>query len=723
MKRNLKFSLIFASVLFAQGAPTDTANSAQGLNSGSNLASNSAVGGTDLRKTHAAEHINLADVVVSANKMNERLKDVAGSVSVLSDIEIEERRINDVQDVIRQIPNMNYTTFISKTMVNFRGINSSAFTNSNPVAVYIDGVATTNHYGFYNSCLTNVERVEVLRGPQTALYGKDSIGGVINIVSRTPNNDWGGNMGLEYGSYTKFSSNLDLGGALIDDKLFLNLGASVMNDNGWIKNDFNNDKKAAQDKGHKFNATITATPVDRLTARLNLTHEKQKEYFFKGGAGFYGQIKRKDAKHANFDMPTYTDSKAFSQSLGIDYEFDGAKLSSVSTHKSSVSKGMYDIDFTRGTSKDGLSQFQDVKIDGLTQELRLSSLNSDKFKWIGGVYFENEKTTNRKMGTDLFLNPVTKKTETMNAPAMIKAHTAAVFGQGDYKIIDNLRLILGGRYQKIEKKIDENLIYSTQNPAFGMVNFSYSDKKTWTKFLPKVGLNLAVNDDLSVFANYSQGYLAGGYNYFATRGSADQNRFNAQTSDNYEIGLHGSRAGLHYGATLFYMDIKDIHMYKILPGNVFITSNGGKASSQGLELEAAYYADNGLDFSASLGINKTKYKQNETPGAKGKKIENTPAFNANLGIGYTHASGVYARADIHAVGTTYYDNLNQNKQKAYAFADLRAGYRTDALDIYSYVSNVTNTEYTSGYMEHAGNFGMVHYGDPRRIGVGIRYSF
>lgn len=706
MDKNLKISIIAIAFLSAQ---------ADDLNLDKTQ--------LDINKNHTTQHVNLDEIIVSANKMDERLKDVAQSISVLSGIEIQERRIQNIQDVIRQIPNMNFTTFVSKTLVNFRGINHSNFTNSNPVAIYFDGIATTNHYGFYNSRFNNVERIEVLRGPQTALYGKETIGGVINIVSRMPDNKWSGDIGMEYGSYSKFNSNLNLGGALIDDKLFLNLGASFMSDDGWIKNDFNDDKKAAKNSENRFDISLISKPTDRLLMRLNLAKEKAKENFFRGGEGKFGTIKRKDAKHANFDMPTFTNSKALSQVLSIEYEFDKAKFSSVSTHKSSIVNGIYDLDYSNMPNNNGLSQFQDVKNETMTQEFRLSGLNSEKFKWIGGIYFEDEKTINKKMGMDLFLNPATNKLETMNAPATMKGRTMAIFGQGDYELIDNLRFILAGRYQKIDKKIDQKMIFSMQDIPNGMVDFQYNDKKTWTKFLPKVGLNLAINDQINLFTSYSRGYLAGGHNFFATSGTPDQNRFGPQISDNYELGLYETKTNLRYGATLFYMNIKDIHMYKSLPNGVYFVSNAGKANSHGLEFEISYYADNGLDLSASLGVNKTKYRQNETKGAKGKKIENTPEFNANLGIGYTHSSGIYARADIHGVGTTCYDSLNQNRQKAYAIANLHAGYRTDNFDVYAYVLNATNTNYTNGYMVHGGQYDMISFGEPRRVGVGVKYSF
>lgn len=569
-----------------------------------------------------------------------------------------------------------------------------------------------------------------MRSPQAAIYGKDSIGGVINVVSKTPENEWSGNVGAEYGNYNWLNLSADANGALIDDKLFLSLGGAFSNDDGWIKNEFNNDDKAAKEKKYKINATLTAKPTERLTARLTLAQDIGDEYFYKGGNGVVGVIKRKDAKHVNFDMPTKSEDRSFSQALGIDYEFDNAKFSSVTTHRKSKSDYDGDMDFTANPATFGLKMWQSVHIDTLTQELRLSSLNSDRLKWIGGLYFEHEKTENKKMGQDFSMGPGMSNSQ--DAPAKATSDTAAIFGQFDYEFIDDFIATLGGRYRRIKKDIDMKMIYQAQVPSYGMVDYAMSDKATWNKFLPKVGLTYRINDDFSAFASYSQGYLAGGYNYFATM-KHPKNKFEPQLSHNYEIGLHGSAFDntLNFGATIFHMDIKDIHTYDIVPPNVYLTSNGGRATSDGIELDGTLQATKELEIRGAIGINKTKYKENmqfldRATGeqlAKGKKIEYSPTYSANLGFTYSHHSGFYALADLYAIGERYFDATNKQKQKASLSVDTRVGYRFKDFDVYAYANNLTNEEYVTSFMSHGGGAGMVHFNDPRRFGVGVKCSF
>ena len=192
----------------------------------------------------AAEDITLGEVAVTVNKISENLKDVPQSISVVNSSELEERGVKNVEELVKTIPNITGVGGMYEG-ISTRGLNPSIYTTSNPVTVYVGGVAQSNKDAAYIP-ITNIERVEVLRGPSSAIYGKDSIGGIINIVLKEPTNEWTGGVGAEYGTSKYMLGLFETSGALIDDKLFLDLNGSASKEDGWIINDLNGEK--ANDK-------------------------------------------------------------------------------------------------------------------------------------------------------------------------------------------------------------------------------------------------------------------------------------------------------------------------------------------------------------------------------------------------------------------------------------------------------------------------------------------
>ena len=148
------------------------------------------------------------------------------------------------------------------------------YSNNNPVVIYIDGVPFINRYG-YDASLVNVERVEVLRGPQGTLYGKDAIGGVINIVTKTPENKWHGKVGAEYGSNNFMQGMFNMNGSLIADTLYMGINGKYEQDDGWIDNIHPGlDSDYNQSEQQQFGGYLLFAPTDRLSARLTLYKDR-----------------------------------------------------------------------------------------------------------------------------------------------------------------------------------------------------------------------------------------------------------------------------------------------------------------------------------------------------------------------------------------------------------------------------------------------------------------
>ena len=208
--------------------------------------------------------VELGTVTVTANKMEEDIKDVPQSITVIDEYVLEEKGIKNVADVINEVPNMALS-HNHGNQVNFRGLNASMFTNNNPVVIYIDGVPLSDRYEF-DASLANVKRIEVLRGPQGTLYGKDAIGGVINIVTKDPGNALQGKAGAEYGSFNFMRGVFNGSGPLIKDSLYLDINGQYQRDDGWIENTHDGmDEDANEKEDRRIGGYLLCTPTDPVT--------------------------------------------------------------------------------------------------------------------------------------------------------------------------------------------------------------------------------------------------------------------------------------------------------------------------------------------------------------------------------------------------------------------------------------------------------------------------
>ncbi|HDS16655.1 MAG TPA: hypothetical protein ENN66_08655 [Proteobacteria bacterium] len=219
--------------------------------------------------------------------------------------------------------------------MNSRGLNTSIFTSNNPVVIYIDGVPYSHAFGF-DASLVNVERIEVLRGSQGTLYGKDAIGAVINIVTQDPGDTWQGAFNIDYGSFNTLSGSLNLSGPIVKDRLFLGVNGFYQQSDGWIENDYpGGDEDADRETDSKIGVYLLCKPTDRFEARLTVANDYSKDHWDHGyglpGGSRVTDFERDDAEHVRYDEDTFQDVESSTQSLVMSYAFGRATLTSTTT--------------------------------------------------------------------------------------------------------------------------------------------------------------------------------------------------------------------------------------------------------------------------------------------------------------------------------------------------------------------------------------------------------
>ncbi|MCJ2163394.1 TonB-dependent receptor [Pseudodesulfovibrio sp. S3] len=668
--------------------------------------------------------VKLEAVKVTANKMEEDPMDVPQSITVIDEVEIQEKGIKSVADIIDTVPGMSFSKDHG-IAVNFRGLNASMFTQNNPVTLFVDGVGYSGRYGFDTS-LVNVERVEVLRGAQSTLYGKDAMGAVINVVTKDPTNEWLGKAGAEYGSMNYMKGFASANGPLVEDMLFLGFSAQYDRDQGWIKNDYPGmEEDANRERDKRLNGYILYTPNDDLRVRFAVQHNREKTYWGDEYAMPVGSsldsFDADDAKHISYDVDTWTKTDNDAQSLRVEYAFNSFKLDSISTHRSQEIEGVYDSDHGDDPAYAGLIMYDNGETDSWGQEFRFSSVATTGFRWMCGIYADMEEFKKGPYGQQVAGAPAMD----MDAHSRQHSRTKAAFGQVMVPLGESFELTLGSRFQSIHKDIDLKM-YMNPVGAPPALFYSMNTDKTWNVLLPKAALSYSINDNWTSYLSYTHGYMPGGFNDFAMGGSDEDNTFEPEKSVSYEWGVKAGYDKFRMSAALFYMDIEDIHVYKTV-GTMYVTDNAKKAHSQGFEFEATYMPTDTLELSGSFSIIKAKYDDYDTGTKKfdGEDIEQTPSHSVRLSAAYHDPSGFYTRADGRYFGSrSFQDNASASFTKAdpYAVVDGKVGYRFSDFDVYAYVDNITNEKYVTAFRSNS-MASIAGVSEPRTFGLGVLYNF
>lgn len=664
--------------------------------------------------------VELKKISVTADKIEEKVLDVPMSLSVFDGEELEQKQIKDVNDLTKQIPNLNLYKVFNRVTTTYRGLTSSVFTAHNPVIIYVDGVPQSSTMG-YNMKLLDVDRVEVIKGPSGSLYGEDAIGGVINIITKKPSNELNGFIGAEYGTNNYMLGKLGINTPIFRDKLYFGLNGLIDKSDGEITNHYLNDKKANSTKEHKVSANLRFTPTDSLDISLQLGNEYNKENWFYGGLvpilkDGYVSRDRNAIKNANFDYPTYNTTKSNSQSLNIKYNFLNLELSWLLAHKKVDSNTEYDTDFSINPENLGLKQYAYYIIDNTTTELRLVSKDS-YVRWVAGLFGEIEKEKHLKEGQQFNMG-----TNFDNyAQGETKSNIGALFGQATTPLGAGFELTLGARFVVSKKKTDFKSYYDSIGGPQNLVTH-FVDDKTENVFLPRIALLYKINENFSSYLNISRGYMAGGFNTFPSSDDKSVNEFKAQTSINYELGMKVAYKYLNLGANIFYMDIKDIHTYETINRSTYITSNAPKARSYGAELEFDYAIGDFL-VDGGFGLLQTEYVKHVDPKLDGNKIQNSPTHIARIGLGYYSPIGIYARIDLRNRGEVYFDDKNTLKDKNYITVDAKLGYVYKDLEVYLYGKNLNDAKYVEFARIKNENAAQAFFGQSRQFGIGAEYKF
>ena len=681
----------------------------------------------------------IEEVLVTAEKRTASLQETALAVTAYDGEELDLRGIDGLEDLQLSAPNLviSHNAQSPVTYAYIRGVGSDQLVAGfDPgVAYHFDGLYIGQPSSMPGD-LWDMDRVEVLRGPQGTLYGRNTTGGSINVITRTPSAEPDLRADLTYGNYDRFRMRLAGGGALADG-VSGRLSAIFDRNDGYQRNSVgdNGDQtdfasvrgKLRFDLGENAELLLTAQHF----ANQGRQSQKKREPFgpVELAPGFVVNIYEgalpnpEDPRKVAKNHPEELDLNNDLLSARITWDLGPAQLVSITGYIENEWFQNSDIDMSSNAV-----QFQEweMQTDQFTQEVQLVSAGDRPFEWILGAFYFDED-----LDTDYFFEDSSIAGFVFMNGGALGTKSVALYGQASYDFRQTaslpLRLVAGVRWSKDRKKIDE----FQQIPAFN-VDLAAQSKESWDEWTGKVGLDWFLSEDAMAYVSLSRGYKGGGFSI----GQFDT--FDPEIVNAAEAGLKAQfwsrRAQLN--AAAFYYDYQDLQVNFLL-FTLFTTDNAAEATIKGLELEGTVLPTDNLMLIANLSFLNAKfdrYQFSETISLDGQRLNRAPKTSLSLAAQYEMRLGdagtLRARADFHWQSKVYYrvQNIPRHQEGAFHSADARLIWTSadSRWQAEAFVKNLSDEDNQRGLTVSdglsSGNNSFVSYFPPRTAGVRLGYS-
>jgi iron complex outermembrane recepter protein len=669
------------------------------------------------------------EVVVTARKRQERAADVPDSLVVLDEASLENMQVHEAGDFGKLLPNVGLRQDLSvtSTFLSIRGITATRNTDA-AVSLVIDGVQATNASEIRQQ-LFDVERVEILKGPQGSLYGRNAIAGAINVVTKEPTSQWEGRASVGFGDLAGIGNvgsedaALSISGPIVQQLLSFRVAAIYYNDDGMIRDpavdnhttDFRSDKA--------FKLRLFCTPGERLNLDFKLSYDGYRggSYYFAvtrpSGAPFPASNPSSNSNTFSY-QPTSVPisvnySKIIDESLRTTYDIGFATLASVSAH--SLVSERYgvpgegiggsqpgDLDFTPANI---IANPQSYDVDSWSEELRLSSNGAGPLRWMGGLYYL-AVSRNDTLPVYLLNGSTSPSAWLILFPRGTHRNvkTYAGFTQLDYDFTSRLTGTLGFRYDHEDR--DQ---FDKDDPGAGTRYATFQLPE------PKLSVEYKLDTRQMLYATFSRGFRSGGFN--APR-SIFQVVFEPEKLWSYELGYKGSwlAGALRTHAAAFYEDITDKQDFVFDGVNAAQTIyNIPKSRVAGIELETTYQPVSQLVFNVNLGAMDSKIKEFRFGELFPATLSNSqivghhvPGFShwgAQLSADYTTPLGRrlgpalqgFLHLDYSVRGKQYWDVTNTDVEKNVNLFGAAFGVTHDRYTLKFLGTNLLNTRYWSNW--------------------------
>jgi iron complex outermembrane receptor protein len=689
----------------------------------------------------------LEEIVVTARKREERLQSVPISVAAFNSAALEAHQVFNVNELAKFTPNLQYAAGASglSSSSNFfiRGIGQDDFiTTTEPgVGIYLDGVYLARVTGSALD-LADIERVEVLRGPQGTLFGRNTIGGAVNVVTSKPTGELGGKAAVRMGNQGVLEGKFLMNFPVVKDVLAAKVAFLGRRTSGWGKNIW----PGAQDVNLGAGTDIAGRlqvrwqTSERVTVDLSADITRTRGTTMPHGmvdfvpsaatAAFNAttavpigpQWLATNAKNVQLNTDTRSVLNVWGLQGTVTVDFDSAKLKLITAYREQNGTNGQDFDGTPATFIDQRIVYDQWQF---SQEAQIvGSAFGNKLDYAFGLYFFTEEG---QFDSDVVLTDIPILIFTGN-----KTDSYAAYGQASYHLTDRFSITAGARWTKEKKFMDARTLFG----PFELIPFTKKNE-TFSAWSPKVGLEFQASDDLMFYTSVTRGFRSGGFNGRAFS-PIDLTPFKEETATSYEGGFKSEWLDrrLRLNGAVFYNDYKDIQVVAVTTdadGNfIVVTGNSGKAKIYGAELELQAQPTQRLNISAGVG-----YLHNSVSGQPGFSIDattlnNSPKWTVNLGSTYTAPLSNFGEMEF---GANYYYNSgylfqfgNAEKAAENGF-DLISAHITirpseGAWELTFYGKNLANEVYrTYGQTSGTRDTTIAWFGRSRELGAELRFNW
>lgn len=669
----------------------------------------------------------LGDIVVTAQKREQKLQDVPIQVTAIGAKTIETAGIKTTSDALQLVPNVTFDqsfTYLN-SFITVRGI--SQINNADPpVAVVVDGVALNNQKQLRMD-LFDIERIEVLKGPQGGLYGRNALGGAINIVTRQPTDRIEGFASASYGNGDAIGVDAGISGPIAADQLLFRLSGSYKTDNGRIENVYRGDKVDFVKHDWGLRGQLSYVGSDRLKLDLRGAYRD----FAAGGVydSYVASGNTNDVQAPRMNLEGLTFGHVADVSFKFDYDLGLATLTGITSYSDILEKYRGDLDFSNPVDLPGgffglgiqAGQGQDLRVKQTSQELRLTSPSDQSFRWIVGAYYLH---TARDLRTRAFIDFSGSRDQYDVAALRLlelsesnSNNAYAGFGQFDLDLSDTLTVSGALRYDRDDRE--------QTNVATGAVR-----KRSFDSVQPKVTLTYKAAPGKLVYATFGTGFRSGGFNAPTVAIPV----FKSEKLENYEAGFKTSWMGgrvLVNGAVYLERD-HDYQFFFVDASTASqIIGNIDRVNIWGVELDVQAQVATGLQLGVAVGTTDTEIKKSAVyPTAVGNHTPKTTPWTLNANAQYTtpltDTADLVLRVDYQRSGKRYWQLDNSDIQRPINLVNARAGIDMGQVKLFLWGRNLLNKRYYADYNPAAFSGQAYDIGSraqPRTYGVEAKLSF